>query len=46
MIRIKDKKLAEQIKRHPVSKEQFETALKKTSQRIEKPKPSPKQSKT
>ena len=29
MVEIKDKKVAKQIEKHPITKEQFETALKK-----------------
>jgi hypothetical protein len=44
MAEIKDKKLAEQIDKHSITKEQFETILKKASE--QKSKPSPKSSKT
>jgi hypothetical protein len=44
MIKIKDKKLAEQVEKNPITKEQFEAVLRKASQ--QKPKPSPKSSKT
>lgn len=36
MFKIKDKKLAEQIKKHPITKEQFEAVLKKACQPIKK----------
>jgi hypothetical protein len=44
MVEIKDKKLAEQIKKNPVAKRDFEALLKKAGST--KPKSSPKQSKT
>lgn len=44
MFKIKDKKLAEQIEKGPIKKEQFESLLKKACE--QKPKPSPKSSKT
>jgi len=44
MFKIKDKKLAEQIEKDPINKEQFESLLKKACE--QKPKPSPKSSKT
>jgi len=43
-VEIKDKKLAEQIKKNPIAKEQFEAVLEKACE--QKPKPSPKSSKT
>jgi len=46
MTEIKDKKLAEQIKKSPITKGKFESALKKACQPIKKPKSSPKRSKT
>jgi hypothetical protein len=44
MKQIKDKKLARQIIENPIAKEDFESVLKKACQ--QKPKPSPRQSKT
>jgi hypothetical protein len=44
MIEIKDKKLKEQIEKDPIAKQDFEVLLEKASQ--QKPKPSPKSSKT
>jgi hypothetical protein len=44
MVEIKDKKLAEQIGKNPISKQAFEDSLKKACS--PKPKSSPKQSKT
>ncbi len=44
MLEIKDKKLAEQVEKNPITKEQFEVVLKKACE--QKPKPSPKSSKT
>ena len=44
MKQIKDKKLAEQIEKNPTTKQDFEALLNKACK--QKPKPSPKQSKT
>lgn len=44
MVEIEDKKLAEQIKKNPVAKRDFEALLKKACE--QKPKSSPEQSKT
>ncbi len=44
VLEIKDKKLAEQIDKNPITKEQFEAVLKKACG--QKPTPSPKSSKT
>ena len=46
MSEIKDRKLAKQIEKNPITPEQFNDTLKRVCKRIEKPKPSPKQSKT
>ena len=46
MVEIKDKKLAEQIEKSLLTKEQFDATLKKACQPIKKLQSSPKQSKT
>ena len=46
MVEIKDKKLAKQIEENPIAKEQFESALKKACQPIEKSQSFPKSSET
>jgi len=45
MVEIKGKKLAEQIEKHPITKKQFETVLKKVC-KAKKPQSSPKPSGT